>query len=193
MVSWGPWNYRRNLNTVFCGEFTLVDVQKIWSTPHFHNRWIFGILYHQVDIFTIFCDILTIDFSVSLNNTTDPKTEKYTITQVDSKHKTFLTRDCMKGWFMTFNVTILKKKQFFVLFQSAALRLRSRVLSTDSLEGSERLRKRVWSPNYLERSEKLRERSVRLRKRVLIHQFLRAKLEVKNETPGQIPWAKRKT
>ena len=118
MVSWGPWNYRRNLNTVSCGEFTLVDEQKIWSTPHFHNRWIFGILYHQVDIFTIFCDILTIDFSVSLNNTTDPKTEKYTITQVDSKHKTFLTRDCMKGRFMTFYVTILKKKNNFLYFFS---------------------------------------------------------------------------
>ena len=116
MVSWGPWNYRRNLNTVSCGEFTLVDVQKIWLTPHFQNRWIFGILYHQVDIFTIFCDILTIDFSVSLNNTTDPKTEKYTITQVDSKHKTFLTRDCMKGRFMTFYVTILKKKTIFWTF-----------------------------------------------------------------------------
>ena len=116
MVSWGPWNYRRNLNTVSCGEFTLVDVQKIWSTPHFHNRWIFGILCHQFDIFTIFCSILTIDFSGPLNNTTDPKTKKYTITQVDSKHKTFLTRDCMKGRFMTFYVTILKKKTIFCTF-----------------------------------------------------------------------------
>ena len=51
-----------------------------------------------------------------LNNTTDPKTKKYTITQVNSKHKTFLTRDCMKGRFMTFYVTILKKKTIFWTF-----------------------------------------------------------------------------
>ena len=83
---------------------------------NFHNSEISGILCHQVDIFAIFCNILTIDFSGPLNNTTDPKTKKYTITQVNSKHKTFLTRDCMKGRFMTFYVTILKKNNFLNFF-----------------------------------------------------------------------------
>ena len=74
MVSWGPWNYRINLNMVSCGEFPLVNVQKIWLTPNFHNSEIFGILCHQVDIFSIFCSILTIDFSGPWNYRKDLNT-----------------------------------------------------------------------------------------------------------------------
>ena len=43
----GPWNYRMDLNTVSCGRFLLLDVQKKWLTSHFHNRSIFGILCHN--------------------------------------------------------------------------------------------------------------------------------------------------
>ena len=66
--------------------------------------------------FCFFSCIFTNDFSSPLNKSTDPKIGKYSTNQVDCKHKTLLTRDCMKCGFLTSYVIISKKRNFLYFF-----------------------------------------------------------------------------